>query len=236
MIWTERQREAGVIRVGHRGAPKLEPENTLRSYRSAMEMGVDMIEVDLRQTADGALVLAHDETIHGTEGRSLSIPAHSLEELRAVDLEKGERIPTLSEAIAMCQGRCAMMIDLKGEGFEEGLVRTLRQTGYRNVVVPGGGIQSRERIRRMDPEIPLSLSLDRAWDDRITPEFIDSLDTDAVTWQYPLLNRERVERLHDRGLWVFAWTVDAWVEMERLVSMGVDGIISNRTDLLMQLS
>lgn len=223
-----------VVRVGHRGVGKMEPENTLHSYRRAIRFGVDMVEVDLRQSSDGALVLAHDGEIRDRDGgRVLQVSDHSLAALRELDLGEGEHIPTLEEAIEVCRDSCSLMIDLKGEGFEEDLVRILRRTRFDRVIVPGGSRLSRDRIHALDPTIPISLSLDG--EEQLTGELFDTLDTDAVTWHYSLLTAERVERLHRKGKLVFAWTVDRWEEMERLVSIGVDGIISNRPDLLMRL-
>ena len=224
-----------VLRVGHRGAGAFEPQNTLRSFDRALNGGVEMVEVDLRQTADGALVLAHDDDLHGEDGRRLLIAEASLADLREIDLGHGERIPTLEEALEFCRGRGAMMIDLKGEGFEADLVALLRRIDFTDVIIPGGSRLSRERIRALNPRLPLSLSLDRGWKDRIDDALFASLDTDAVTWQYPLLDEPTVSRLHKMGRWVFAWTVDDAEEMARLVSIGVDGIISNRTDLLTNL-
>jgi glycerophosphoryl diester phosphodiesterase len=230
-------RKAGVpvIRVAHRGAGKPEPENTLRSYEKAARMGADMIEVDVRRSSDGALVLAHDDEIHDTDGRKLRVSDHPLLELRELDLGEGERIPTLEEAIEVCRRRSALMADLKGEGFEEELVRAFHDKDFTDVIIPGGSPYSRSRIRQLDATLPISLSLDAVYKDRLTDDFYTKLDTDADTWQNPLLDRETVERLHGLGKAVFAWTVDHREEMERLISIGVDGIISNRSDLLMTL-
>ena len=84
-----------IRRVGHRGASAHEPQNTVRSFERAIAMGVDMVEIDLRQSRDGALVLAHDPTIRGG-GRELAVAVHDLESLRALDLGHSERIATLA--------------------------------------------------------------------------------------------------------------------------------------------
>jgi glycerophosphoryl diester phosphodiesterase len=225
-----------IRRVGHRGAGATEPQNTLRSFERAIALGVDMVETDVRQSRDGALVLAHDEEIRGS-GRELVVAGHDLAALRSLDLGHGERIPTLDQALAMVRGRCALMIDLKGEGFEVDLVEAIHASGlpYDQIVVPGGSSYSRAGIRQLDPHIPLSLSLDADWDPQITSEFITVIDTDAVTWQHPLINPERVALLHDRGLFVYAWTVDDLATMRRVIAAGVDGVITNRPELFAQL-
>jgi glycerophosphoryl diester phosphodiesterase len=219
-----------VRRVGHRGAGK--PQNTLAAFERAIAIGVDMVETDVRLSRDGVLVLAHDAEIR-TGGREMAVAAHDLADLRALDLGGGERIATLAEALALVKNRCAIMIDLKGEGFEAALVETIRASGMpdEQIVAPGGSDRSRAALRSLDARIPLSLSVDVDWDARITPEFIAGIDTDAVTWEHPLITAERVARLHDRGLFVYAWTVDDLAAMRRVIDAGVDGVITNRPEL-----
>jgi glycerophosphoryl diester phosphodiesterase len=221
-----------IRRVGHRGAGAHEPQNTIRSFERAIAMGVDMVETDVRQSRDGFLVLAHDEEIRG-EGREMVVAENNLAELRRLDLGHGERIPTLEEALAAVRGRCGMMADLKGEGFEAELVAALRASGIppEQLVVPGGTDPSRARIRELDPALPISLSLGREWRDRITDALIDAIDTDAVTWQHSLITPERVAHLHERGLFVYTWTVDDLDTLRRVIAAGVDGVITNRPEL-----
>jgi glycerophosphoryl diester phosphodiesterase len=219
-------------RVGHRGAGAYEPQNTVRSFERAIAMGVDMVEIDLRQSRDRVLLLAHDEVIR-RDGRELIVAEHDFAVLQALDLGYGERIPTLEDAFAVVRGRCGLMIDLKGEGFEAELVAAIHASGlpYDQILVPGGTAHSRALIRRLDPQIPISLSLGPEWNDRINDGFIEPIDTDAVTWQHRLITPERVARLHQRGLTVYTWTVDDLDTMRRVIDAGVDGVITNRPDL-----
>jgi glycerophosphoryl diester phosphodiesterase len=222
-----------LIRVGHRGAGAYAPDNTLASFRRALEIGVDMIETDVRVSRDGHLVLAHDAEM-GPPGHRLAVAATDWAELRRLDLGGGERPLILEDAFEVARGRCGLMIDLKGEGFEEPLVRAIQSSGLAmsDVIVPGGSALSRGRIRALDAAIPLSLSLGHEWDDRITPEFIAAIDTDAVTWNHHLIAAERVAALQAQGLTVYTWTVDTPERVRFVHEAGVDGIISNRPDLL----
>jgi glycerophosphoryl diester phosphodiesterase len=221
-----------IRRVGHRGAGAHEPQNTLRSFERAIAMGVDMVETDVRRCQDGCLVLAHDDTI--SEGdRELVVAESDLAALRSLDLGHGERIPLLEELFEVARGRCALMLDLKGEGFERALIGASSASGLprEQVVVPGGSPYSRVLIRHLDPAIPLSLSLGAEWQARLNDAVIDAIDTDAVTWHHSLITPERVARLHERGLFVYAWTVDDVATMRRVVDAGVDGVITNRPEL-----
>lgn len=225
-----------LIRVGHRGAGAYCPDNTVASFQRALTNGVDMIETDVRVSRDGHLVLAHDPDL-GPPDHRLPVATTDWAELQRLDLGDGERPLVLEDLFAVARGQCALMIDLKGEGFEEPLVRAIQTSGFAmpEIIVPGGSALSRGRIRAFDPAIPLSLSLGHEWNDRITPEFIASIDTDAVTWNHHLISAERVAALQARGLTVYTWTVDTPERVRFVYEAGVDGIISNRPDLLQGL-
>jgi len=226
-------------RVGHRGAPRVFPANTMRSFQHAIELGCTMVECDIRQAADGVLVLAHDPHVEA-DGTVYEIAAHSSRELARLDLGKGEGVPLLTELVAWAQARCRIMADMKceGNGVEAMVAEALAPLSRADKIVPGAGESSRERFRAYDPTLPLSFSLGgRHADDMTGAQFqiyLDTLTTEAVTWQYPLLTAERIAALHERDLRVFAWTVDDVDTMQRLLLDGVDGIISNRADLLVK--
>ncbi len=228
-------------RVGHRGAPRVFPANTMRSFQHAVELGCTMVECDVRQTIDEKLVLAHDPHVRATDGTVYEIAAHTSNALAALDLGAGEGVPLLSDLVAWAQGRCRIMADMKCEGNDvEALVaETLSPLSAADKMVPGAGAVSRERFRAADPTLPLSFSLGGRDPHDLSEEqfqtYLATLTTEAVTWQYPLLTPERIHRLHARNLRVFAWTVDDDAIMHRLVEAGVDGIISNRADLIVQL-
>jgi glycerophosphoryl diester phosphodiesterase len=213
----------------------------MRSFQHAHELGCTMVECDIRQAADGVLLLAHDPHVHTADGTRYEIAAHPSEALRALDLGASEGVPTLTELVTWAQGRCRVMADMKCEGgrIEQQVAEALSRLPAADKIVPGAGFESRERFRACDPTLPLSFSHGgRSPDDVTGAEFttyLATLTTDAVTWQYPLLTAERIAALHARHLRVFAWTVDDAETMQRLIADGVDGIISNRADLLANL-
>src|SRR5579871_437416 len=136
-------------RVGHRGAPKAFPANTLRSFQRAWELGCSMVECDIRRSADGALVLAHDPHVTDTAGRTFEIAAQTAAALAALDLGAEEGVPTLQELVAWAQGRCAVMADMKCEGaeVETEVVEALAVLPVEAKLVPGAGAESRARFR-----------------------------------------------------------------------------------------
>lgn len=228
------------IRVGHRGAPREYPANTLRGFARAVEWGCDMVECDVRAAADGVLVLAHDPEVTDAGGRRWEIARHSSDDLRGLDLGAGEGVPTLDDLVAWSvrSGVVAVMADMKceGNGVEEKVAAALAPLPPERKIVPGASPAARERFRRADPLLRLSLSLGDTMTGAEFDALLPTIDTGAVTWQYPLLSAGRIAALHARGLTVFAWTVDDPAIMRRLLADGVDGIISNRADLLQEAS
>lgn len=230
----------GFLRVGHRGAPREFPANTMKSFARAVERGCQMVECDVRLSSDGALMLAHDPHVIDKDGRRWDVGAHTRDALRGFDLGAGEGVPTLEELVTFSRERgCALMADMKceGSGVEEKVAAALSPLPRESKIVPGAPEDSRKRFRAIDPTLPLSFSCGAfpPLSDAQFAEMLPAIDTDAVTWEHPLLTAERIAALHERGLRVFAWTVDDPAVMRRLVTDGVDGIISNRADLLENL-
>jgi len=125
----------GVIVVAHRGASKFAPENTLPAFERAIELGADLIEMDVRQTRDGELILMHDETVDRTTDGSGAVEQLTLAQIRALDAGswfgdafRGVRVPTLRQALAAIRGQARPDIDFKA-GDPEKLVQVLDEGG-----------------------------------------------------------------------------------------------------------
>ncbi|HEY3510821.1 MAG TPA: glycerophosphodiester phosphodiesterase family protein, partial [Kribbella sp.] len=113
-----------MIITGHRGALGTEPENTLRSFRRAVADGCDEIELDLRVSADGELVIMHDATVDRTTSGSGEVSSLTLAELRALDAGDGERIPTWAETVAAVDVR--IQAEVKAEAAVPLLAQSLK--------------------------------------------------------------------------------------------------------------
>jgi len=222
-------------RVGHRGAPREYPANTMLSFQRARALGCTMVECDIRLSKDGELLLAHDEYVRDAQGTVYVISETEASVLARLDLGAGEGVPTLEQLVDWCdETACAIMADMKcgGGDTELRVAAALAPLPPGLKVVPGANFESRQRFRAADPELPLSLSLDAGEGDKLKLSFdnvklLDAIDTEAVTWQHPLLNFPIVDALKARGLAVFAWTVDDMEIAKKLLAFGVDGIISN---------
>src|SRR5262249_34681489 len=114
----------GFLIIGHRGAAGLEPENTLRSFARAIEIGVDAIELDVYYV-DGHLVVIHDDTLERTTNGRGDVMAQSFDGLRRLDAGGGERIPTLDEVFATVPSGFTVNVELKGPGTAEPVARCI---------------------------------------------------------------------------------------------------------------
>ena len=222
------------LRIAHRGAPAVAPGNTGGALLAALDLGVDLIEIDLHRTADGHLVLWHDPSIP-IGRRKLPIARHPLAALRRIDLGGGERVLELHEAMDLAHDRAGLLIDLKAGGLAQGIVACARERRFTRLAVCGHYWSTLRQIRALDPTIGIAFTINRAWQRLAAWSFLRRGQADAVTINWRQLNRARVGQYQALGLAVIAWTVDDPTLMRRLLAFGVSGLTSNRPDLFTTL-
>lgn len=219
--------------VGHRGAPQLVPPgNTIPSLQRALEVGAQMVEVDVRATQDDVLVIDH-EAVRSLAGRETPLNKRTFAEWQEHAAEMGTPLPKLSEVFDLVRRTGAgLMLDFKEPGTEGLLARAIRRSGlpYDHLLVAGANETSRQILRGLDPRIPLSLSLGAG---TVNAKMLADVDTDAVTWQFKMITPAVVKALRQREILVYGWTVNLSEEMRRLRYVcEVDGIITDAPDLL----
>jgi glycerophosphoryl diester phosphodiesterase len=216
--------------VAHRGASAHEPENTLRSIRTALNSAVEFVEVDARESSDGYVVLIHDETVDRTTDGRGCVKEMTLKELRGLDAGLGERIPTLQEAIDEVRGRANLVVEVKEPGVVEEVVRIFEENRVEGDFVASSFYhRAVERVKMLNPKIRTGVIFSSQ---PIKPKDL-ALEAEAEIllprWVY--VDSSMVGEAHEEGLLVFPWTVDDLETMRRLAEMGVDGIVTNRPDM-----
>lgn len=206
--------------LGHRGARRSAPENTLAAFDLALAHGCDGFEFDVRCTSDGRGVICHDPKL----GR-MTVARTLLDKLRA--REAG--VPCLPEVLERYADRAFFDIELKVAGAEDELLAALRrwppQRGY---FVSSFLPEILRELRRRDPHVPLGLIARKADLLRLWP----SLDVDYLVPHCRLVSAGLVRQLRDAGKKVFVWTVNDRRAMPRFADLDVDGIITDNTELL----
>lgn len=220
-----------MLKIGHRGAPRVAPANTMKSFQAAHALGCDWVECDCRPSSDGIIVLAHDEQLTDIAGSAYRISDYTADKLHRLDLGSGEGVPTLEELVAWAAGRVGVMADVKCSGYEREIGAALQPLPPEKKIVPGADEAGRRQFRALYPDLPISLTVSVHGEPGMAGKW-ETVDTDAVTLEYPLVTPERIRQMHARRIKVYAWTVDNPDTMQKLAKMGVDGLISNRADEL----
>ncbi len=252
MIELRRREDGSPLRIGHRGAAALAPENTIAAFRAAVEAGVDLVEFDVLDLPRGPLVVAHsdhlEEVSHGAARGS--VRALSLIGLRAVAPD----VPTLDEALAFFAEeapRVGVHIDLKlRDRFDELAASVVRHGLEGRTVVSSNHVPSLRALARQSdrvrigftyphdrlgvsrrprtwPVVGLGLSAMRVTAPARLGGFVRRAGATALMLQHRLVTPAAVARAHELGVAVLTWTVDDPADLERVVAAGVDGVITN---------
>lgn len=244
-----------LLDIAHRGASVAAPENTLAAVRAAAALGADMVEVDVRRTRDGALVVVHDATWTRTTDVARVLPSRrpwrvadlTLAEVRLLDagsahspVHAGEPVPTLSDVLDLVGDLgLGLQLELKSPsayaGIVDDLLAELRAWVARSagrpippVVVQSFDIVAMKELATRAPGVrvgvlgtppPSHLPVLAGWAQQVNP-------------RHTTVDRAYVERVHALGMGCLVWTVDRPWAMRRAVRLGVDGVITNRPDLL----
>ncbi len=218
-----------MLRVGHRGARAYEPENTLRSFGRAIELGVDAVELDVRRTADGEVVVVHDAKVDRvTDGRGL-VGELTLEEIKGFTAEKGEKIPTLGEALDFLKGKVKVLIELKESGIEEQVVDLIRERGMvESVIVVSFLEEALGRVRELDEGVATGLIYVRY---KKPVEAALELGAEYLLPLYRFTHSADVRKAHEAGLKVIVWTINTPEEVNEYMKKGVDGIATDKPDI-----
>ena len=235
-----------VMRIAHRGASGagLAPENTLAAIEKALEIGVDLVEIDIHLTADGHPVVIHDRTVDRTTDGSGAVDTLTLSEVRELDAGawfggayKGQRIPTLEEALEAVGRRALLLIETKTEEAAERAVTVIRSRRLQtHIVMQSFQGQAVRAVNRLDRRIPTAflMSGSEAVLRRKTGvvKRVQKLGANALALNYRAARPELVLQFLNRAMGFWVWTVDDEDEMREMIEMGVGGIITNYPDRL----
>ena len=248
------------LAFAHRGGGKLWPENTMVAFQGAVQLGCRYLETDLRTTRDGVIVAIHDETLDRISDGSGPVCALTLAELKRLDAGyrlspdggqtfpfrgKGVTVPTLTEVTqAFPDTRLNLDIKQREPPIVEPLVTFIEEQGAHDRILVGSFHDRilKEFRRRTGGRVATSAA---SWEARLfwlasrlglarfLPVPYDALQVPPRQGPLPVVDRRFVQAAHRLGIQVHVWTVDESEEMRRLLNLGVDGLMSDRPDLLL---
>lgn len=217
-----------LLTVGHRGVMGVEPENTLRSFVRAEREGLDVIELDLHLSKDGALVVMHDADVSRTTDGSGAIGDFTLAELSQLDAGEGERIPVFQEVVEAV--RAPLQAEIKDRAAARVLAGVISELGLHDrVTVISFHDEALLEIREHLPEMPLVLVTGRSTP--TAPERARELGAFMVSCELQWLAAETVQRCHADGIKVITWTVNTDEELARVRELGLDGLVTDMPEI-----
>ena len=233
-------RHPSFTNIGHRGASAYAPENTLAAFDKALDLGAGHVEFDVHFSADGQVVVIHDDTVDRTTNGSGAVASLTLAQLKRLDAGSWfgsqfseERMPTLEELLERYNGMLYFHIEVKGqaEHLSERTIDLVRGYGWPDSVTITSFQKERlEEARAYAPEIPTGW-LAREVDESMV-EQARQMGLAEICPHADFLDAELVERLHQKGFVVRAWGVRDEEVMRRVVETGADGMTIDFPDRL----
>jgi glycerophosphoryl diester phosphodiesterase len=237
--------------IAHRGDSAHRPENTLASFASALEVGAALVELDVQLTGDGHVIVLHDPGLERTTNGSGDVRRLTLAEVRSVSAGypdrfggayAGERVPALSEVLALLRGRARVLVEIKAEsvtddaegGIEARTAEEIRRAGMADsVALISFDHRAVVRLASLAPEMTRGRLFGRTNPDEVLAAARDAA-CEIVMPHKGQLNDALVGRVHAAGLKLATWVVDEPAELKKLARFGLYGVGSNRPGVLLE--
>ena len=217
--------------IGHRGAMGHETENTLASVQKALDLGVDMIEIDVFKIQSGEIVVFHDEKVDRLTNGGGNIEEYNIVQLRQLILDGGHKIPMLQDVLKQIDNKVALNIELKGPGTADRVNFIvdyyIKSKGWspENFVISSFNWDELRDMRSHNADIKIAVLTSE--DPIIAIDVAKELKAVAINPHFETLTKENTAKIHEEGLKVYTWTVNEPEDIQKMTEFGVDGIITN---------
>lgn len=235
-----------MLKIGHRGARGYAPENTLKSFQKAIELGVDAIELDVQLCKSGEMIVMHDDTVDRTTDGSGLVKKMKLKELKELDAGTGERIPTLEEVLNLVNRRVRVNIELKGPKTVKPVMKLIdeyvKNIGWNldDFIISSFKRNELREARALNPMIQIGVLISKPrLIDRWSFRFAQKIRASFIGPGKKLVTKRFVRKAHKHGLKVFVWTGNKLIDVQpydkiisKLKRFDIDGIFSDYPDRL----
>jgi glycerophosphoryl diester phosphodiesterase len=235
--------------IAHRGASAYYPENTLAAFEGAIALGADMVELDVQLTADGEVVAFHDDKIGRCTDSQGKVTECTLTTLKKLDAGswfdkkfQGTKIPTLAEVLNVCKNKVAVNIEIKTEavtdaisgGIEEKSLKIVEQNGMLgHTVFSSFDPCALKHLKEIDATVSTAVLFEKKYYGSMLPSaIIELVGADAFNCAHGELGRKWLADLKSNNIPVNVYTVNDERNMRRFLEMKVNGIFTNKPDLL----
>jgi len=217
--------------IGHRGAMGHETENTLPSIQKAMDLGVDMIEIDVFKLKSGEVVVFHDDTVDRLTNGPGSIEGYNIIELKKLIVNGGHQIPMLQDVLKLIDNKVALNIELKGAGtadrvnFIMNYYINKKNWSPENFIISSFNWDELKEMRKLNPDVAIAVLTEENPIDAIP--MAKELQAVAINPYFKKLDLDVANQIHDAGFKIYTWTVNEPEDIDAMKKLAVDGIITN---------
>lgn len=217
--------------IGHRGAMGHETENTLPSIQKAMDLGVDMIEIDVFKIKSGEIVVFHDAKLDRLTNAPGNIEDYYIFDLRKVIVDGGHKIPMLQDVLKLIDNKVALNIELKGAGTADRVNHIMnsyidnRNWTADNFIISSFNWDELKEMRKYNPNVAIAVLTEEDPVDAIP--VAKELNAVAINPYFKNLDLEKANEIRDAGFKIYTWTVNEPADIEAMKRIAVDGIITN---------
>lgn len=223
-------------KIGHRGAKAWTDENTLESIQKAIDLGVDAIEIDVRACKTGELVVIHDPTLKRTTNGKGKVAKLSYAQISSFKTNNGYTIPTLEQVLDFCQDKCKIHIELKSKGTALKTATLITQLvesskwSYEQLTISSFKLSRLQKIKHKNKEIQLGLVAHKNL--KIKLGLASKNNFHAFYVFHEKLKKQIIKVSKESGLKLYCWTVNKETNINKMKSLGVDGIITDNPEKL----
>ena len=217
--------------IGHRGAMGHETENTVASIEKAIELGVDMIEIDVFKIKSGETVVFHDEDVERLTDSIGKIEDYNFEDLQKLTLIGNHKIPTLQEVLNVIDKKVQLNIELKGSNTADRvnfiMNYYIKEKGWSidNFLISSFKWDELKTMRKLNSKVPIAILV--GGDPLQALDIAKELGAVAINPSYKDLTLENTHEIKNAGYKIYPWTVNKPEDIKKLAQLGVDGIITN---------
>jgi len=232
--------------IAHRGFSGIAPENTLKAFQEAIDSGADYFELDVHKTFDDKLYVIHDGFVSRTcsnhwKGNISEMYSEDVEKVRVGYPEKfgeqfkDEKIPTLKEALELAKGKIKVCIEIKVYSIEEEVLKIINELDMKEeVIIFSFHYPVLTKIRDLDKTIPI-LYIENNVDETVIG-YAKLLNVNGIGVGYgTIVTKELLDHAHKNGIEIWEWTVNDEVEIQQLMELGIDGLITNHPDMALEI-
>ncbi|NNE03741.1 MAG: glycerophosphodiester phosphodiesterase [Eudoraea sp.] len=217
--------------IGHRGAMGHETENTLASIQKALDLGVDMIEIDVFKISSGEIMVFHDERLERLSNAGGAIEEYNIFDLKKVTLNGNHKIPMLQDVLKLIDHKVPLNIELKGANTSDRVNYIMnyyiKERGWAptDFLVSSFNWEELKSMRALNKDVAIAVLTE---DDPLEAiPTARSLNAIAINPYYRLLSKENIQALQDEGFKVYTWTVNEPEDIEKMKNLGVNGIFTD---------